>query len=193
MLFPSPGYLPDPGSEFRSPALQADYLQAELPGNKHWAGGGCSQGTLPADLVAQSQTGTWEVSPVPHEHLPTGLRTGFHFGPQTLACHHPKLLAHPPWLTIPQGHPSAHAGHLPVPHFLQQLISMSPGASQSQVGPRVSRDIPGLPEAILIPGQGLAHTLLHTHCQAVCRPLLTHQPGKPDFSLLLTPKPVLQV
>ena len=30
--FPPPGDLPDPGIEPRSPALQADSLQAELPG-----------------------------------------------------------------------------------------------------------------------------------------------------------------
>ena len=30
--FPSPGDLPDPGMEPRSPALQADYLPFELPG-----------------------------------------------------------------------------------------------------------------------------------------------------------------
>ena len=32
MPFPSPGYLPDPGMEPRSPALQADTLPSELPG-----------------------------------------------------------------------------------------------------------------------------------------------------------------
>ena len=31
--FPSPGHLPDPGIEPRSPALQADSLPTELPGN----------------------------------------------------------------------------------------------------------------------------------------------------------------
>ena len=30
--FPSPGHLPDPGIEPRSPALQADSLPSELPG-----------------------------------------------------------------------------------------------------------------------------------------------------------------
>ena len=30
--FPSPGYIPDPGIEPRSPALQADALPTELPG-----------------------------------------------------------------------------------------------------------------------------------------------------------------
>ena len=30
--FPSPGHLPDPGIEPRSPALQADSLPTELPG-----------------------------------------------------------------------------------------------------------------------------------------------------------------
>ena len=30
--FPSPGYLPDPGIEPRSPALQADVLPSEPPG-----------------------------------------------------------------------------------------------------------------------------------------------------------------
>ena len=33
--FPSPGDLPDPGIEPRSPALQADVLNSESPGN-HW-------------------------------------------------------------------------------------------------------------------------------------------------------------
>ena len=32
LLFPSPGDLPDPGTESRSPALQADSLPSELPG-----------------------------------------------------------------------------------------------------------------------------------------------------------------
>ena len=87
--------------------------------NKCWATGGCSHRTLTAALVAQrgtgaqGQTGTQEASYVPREHVPTGLRAGFHFGPQTLACCHPKASASPPWLPIPQGHPSAHAGHLP--------------------------------------------------------------------------------
>ena len=33
--FPSPGHLPDPGIEPRSPALQADTLSSELPGKPH--------------------------------------------------------------------------------------------------------------------------------------------------------------
>ena len=32
--FPSPGDLPDPGIELRSPALQADALPSEPPGKK---------------------------------------------------------------------------------------------------------------------------------------------------------------
>ena len=32
---PSPGDLPDPGIEPRSPALQADALQSEPPGSRH--------------------------------------------------------------------------------------------------------------------------------------------------------------
>ena len=32
LLFPSPGYLPDPGIEPRSPALQTDALPSEPPG-----------------------------------------------------------------------------------------------------------------------------------------------------------------
>ena len=32
LLFPSLGDIPDPGIEPRSPALQADFLPAELPG-----------------------------------------------------------------------------------------------------------------------------------------------------------------
>jgi len=33
--FPSPGALPDPGMEPRSPALQADSLQSKPPGKPH--------------------------------------------------------------------------------------------------------------------------------------------------------------
>ena len=32
LLFPSPGYIPDPGIEPGSPAVQADYLLTEPPG-----------------------------------------------------------------------------------------------------------------------------------------------------------------
>ena len=32
LLFPSPGYLPDPGIESGSPALRADALPSEPPG-----------------------------------------------------------------------------------------------------------------------------------------------------------------
>ena len=35
MPFPSPGYLPDPGIELGSPALQADALPSEPPGKHH--------------------------------------------------------------------------------------------------------------------------------------------------------------
>ena len=35
--FPSPGDLPDPGIEPRSPALQADSLTSEPPGKPWWA------------------------------------------------------------------------------------------------------------------------------------------------------------
>ena len=34
--FPSPGDLPNPGIEPRSPALQADALPSEPPGNPYW-------------------------------------------------------------------------------------------------------------------------------------------------------------
>ena len=34
--FPSPGDLPDPGIEPRSPALQAESLQSEPPGKPQW-------------------------------------------------------------------------------------------------------------------------------------------------------------
>ena len=34
MTFPSPGDLPDPGIELGSPALQADFLPSEPPGNQ---------------------------------------------------------------------------------------------------------------------------------------------------------------
>ena len=37
--FPSPGDLPDPGIEPGSPALQVDYLPAELPGKPHFRKG----------------------------------------------------------------------------------------------------------------------------------------------------------
>ena len=36
LLFPSPGDLPDPGIEPRSPVLQADSLPSELPGKPLW-------------------------------------------------------------------------------------------------------------------------------------------------------------
>ena len=36
--FPSPGDLPDPGIESRSPTLQADTLPSEPPGKLKWAG-----------------------------------------------------------------------------------------------------------------------------------------------------------
>ena len=35
LSFPSPGDLPDPGIEPRSPALQADFLPTEPPGNRN--------------------------------------------------------------------------------------------------------------------------------------------------------------
>ena len=38
--FPSPGDLPDPGIETRSPALQADSLPSEPPGKCHVGGRG---------------------------------------------------------------------------------------------------------------------------------------------------------
>ena len=34
--FPSPGYLPDPGIELESPALQAESLLIEPQGKPHW-------------------------------------------------------------------------------------------------------------------------------------------------------------
>ena len=34
--FPSPGDLPEPGIELRSPTLQADALPSELPGKPHY-------------------------------------------------------------------------------------------------------------------------------------------------------------
>ena len=34
--FPTPGDLPDPGMEPRSPALQTDVLQSEPPGKTQW-------------------------------------------------------------------------------------------------------------------------------------------------------------
>ena len=39
VAIPSPGDLPDPGIEPRSPALQADSLPAEPPGKKYVGGG----------------------------------------------------------------------------------------------------------------------------------------------------------
>ena len=38
--FPSPGYLPNPGIELRSPTWQADSLPAEPPGKPKYAGVG---------------------------------------------------------------------------------------------------------------------------------------------------------
>ena len=39
LLFPSPGDLPDPGIEPRSPALRADALPSEPPGKSEGTGG----------------------------------------------------------------------------------------------------------------------------------------------------------
>ena len=39
LLFPSPGDLPDPGTEPASPALQADSLSAELAGKPFYSSG----------------------------------------------------------------------------------------------------------------------------------------------------------
>ena len=44
--FPSPGDLPDPGIEPRSPALQADTLPSELPGKPQWARRGAQISTF---------------------------------------------------------------------------------------------------------------------------------------------------
>lgn len=170
--------------------------------NKGWATGGCSQRTLTAAPVAQrgtgaqGQTGTQEASYIPREHVPTGLTAGFHFGPQTLACCHPKPSASAPWLPITQGHPSAHAGHLPSPLLppaadpcvLQRLSvpgrpQSLPSWNQSPGMFQVALSGPGLPEATSYPGQGPAGISLHTHLHALSWPLLTHQPGKPDSSL----------
>ena len=39
LVFPSPGYLPDPGIEPRSPTGQADDLLSELPGKSYFSRG----------------------------------------------------------------------------------------------------------------------------------------------------------
>ena len=41
--FPSPGDLPNPGVEPGSPALQADALPSEPPGQSHWNEGNITQ------------------------------------------------------------------------------------------------------------------------------------------------------
>ena len=50
LLFPSPGDLPDPGIELRSPTLQADSLLLEPQGNPDWTLGfpllGCVSSSL---------------------------------------------------------------------------------------------------------------------------------------------------
>ena len=45
--FPSPGDLPDPGIEPRSPSLQADSLPSELPDGKASACNAGEQGSIP--------------------------------------------------------------------------------------------------------------------------------------------------
>ena len=45
--FSSPGHLPDPGTESRSPALQADSLPSETPGNPSVM--------IPSQLVGKSR------------------------------------------------------------------------------------------------------------------------------------------
>ena len=47
--FPSPGDLPDPGIEPRSPALEADALASEPPGKPNWS----SQGDINFHPVIQ--------------------------------------------------------------------------------------------------------------------------------------------
>ena len=46
LLFPSPGDLPDPGTEPGSPALQADSLTSEPPGKKAQKGFDLIQKTI---------------------------------------------------------------------------------------------------------------------------------------------------
>ena len=60
--FPAPGDLPDPGTELRSPALQADSLPAETPGKPMFHMG---------VYVCQSQSPNSSHTPVlpPHDHI----------------------------------------------------------------------------------------------------------------------------
>ena len=69
--FPSPGDLPNPGIEPRSPALQADSLPAELQGkpNARWGGGEINTSTNKQDARFPSSfwdPGLW--SSHCHEH-----------------------------------------------------------------------------------------------------------------------------
>ena len=60
--FPAPGDLPDPGTELRSPALQADSLPAEPPGKPIFHMG---------VYVCQSQSPNSSHTPIlpPHDHI----------------------------------------------------------------------------------------------------------------------------
>ena len=57
--FPSPGDLPNPGIEPRSPALQADALTSEPP--RKPAGGSCQEDPLEKGVAAHSSLLAWRI------------------------------------------------------------------------------------------------------------------------------------
>ena len=60
--FPSPGDLPHPGIEPRSPALQADALPSEPPGKPRWARAGCNKisGSLSKENACPHSSRGWK-------------------------------------------------------------------------------------------------------------------------------------
>ena len=84
-LFPSPGYLPDPGIELRSPALQVDSLLSEHEGSPMW---GCrvkwfASGWHPTPVLLPEKSHGWRslvgCGPWGREESDTTERLHFHF------------------------------------------------------------------------------------------------------------------
>ena len=70
--FPSPGALPDPGIEARSPVLQADALPTEPPGEPRLGGQIKSQARAAALPLLPGQVGSSEIGPRPLQRILVG-------------------------------------------------------------------------------------------------------------------------
>ena len=87
MPFPSPGDLPDPGIELRSPALKADALPSEPPGNQK-------------EIAVKIKNPVWK----PWNHpslLFTRVNTDFFPAALPLVCHFDNPLSPPTVLVLP--------------------------------------------------------------------------------------------